>query len=229
MNVPFRGAPKALGVIATGEDPPGGDRMIPFVKAESLKALALGMPIVYHLSPTQTYPGRVADSPSNPGDGGHHIETDKHAFVTDAIDLGFMPPLAFLKPWRKAAISHRLAETSDRWHELWAERFERRRGLAVQSKIFPDAEQKLEVWFKDEVWKHGLKYQYYFRQNPGDGWNETLAKKAADFHLKAEAVSRSREWADKSYIFYSVAPKQRRFNSEFKGLANANSNLSRRS
>jgi hypothetical protein len=207
MNVPFRGAPKALGVIATGEDPPGGDRMIPFVKAESLRSLALGMPIVYHLAPTRSYPGRVAGSPSNPGSEGQHVEHDKHAFVADAIELGFMPPLAFVKPWRKPAISHRLAETADRWHALWAERFERRRALPVLSKMFPDAEQRVESWFKNEVQKNGLKYHYYFRQNPGDGWNETLAKRAADFHLQAEAVSTSGEWADKSYIFYSVAPK----------------------
>jgi hypothetical protein len=207
LNVPFRGAPKAMGVILTGKDPPGGgplNRMIPFVDADSLRALALGMPIVYHLAPSAAYPEQVAFTPNRPKGAPPSIEDDKRDLVTTAIDSGFLPPPRFIKASGLTAEQRaQLAATADKWHEYWGEAFERFRAQEVYAAVYPAGYAKYDGWFSRELRSRSLDDQFNARFI--GGWNDKLAEDAKVFHEESEAEARSGRWAKKAYIFYSVA------------------------
>lgn len=203
LNVPFRGAPKALGVILTGEDPPGGARMIPFVDADSLRALALGMPIVYHLAPSAAYDDRVAYTPNRPRTAAPSIEDDKRDLIAAAIEIGFMAPPRFVKAFGLSPEDRALlAATADKWHQYWAEAFERYRAQDLYEAVYPTGHPKRDGWFTDELRSRGLEAQFAARFV--GGWNTELAERARRFHEESEEVARSGHWKAKAFVFYSV-------------------------
>jgi hypothetical protein len=205
MNVPFRGAPKALGVALTGKDPIGGgfmSRMIPFIDPDSLSSLALSMPIVYHLASSNAYGEQIAFTPDRGGGAPTSVEKDKDALITAALQAGLTPP-QFVKA---AGLSDEeragLAMTADEWHAYYREAFERHRAQEIYAAVFPHGLPKREGWFKAEMKARGLELQFAARST--GGWNRELAARAQKFHEESEAIARSGAWADKAYVFYSL-------------------------
>jgi hypothetical protein len=203
ISVPFLGAPKALSVILTGQDPPGGDRMIPIVSADSLRDVALSMPIVYHLAPSAEYPMRAAFTPNRPPDAVASIEDDKRDLVETALDAGFMPRPRFVRASRGSAAERaQLAASADSWQSFWAEASERQRAQDLYDAMFLRGHPQRDAWLPNELRSRDLEAQYAARV-PG-GWNTELAARAAQFHRESQEVGASEAWAEKSYVFYSV-------------------------
>jgi hypothetical protein len=206
LNVPFLGAPKALGVILTGQDPPGGDRMVDLVQPESLSALSLGMPIVYHLAPTANFPGRVAITPHRPFSESPSIELDKSDLVNAAIDCGFLLPASYVSPIGLSASTRGiLAARADAWYKLTREAHERSRAREVYKHVFPGLDRKYDDWHTEQLALRRLEDQFAARSK--GKWNVELANRARVFHAEAESVARDSHWEDKAFIFYSVAEK----------------------
>jgi hypothetical protein len=202
LNVPFRGAPKALSVILTGEDPPGGQRMIPIIEASSLRAMALSMPIVYHLAPSAAYPDRVAFTPLRDAKDPRAIEEQKSDLVGFAIKTGFLPPPQFVKAAGLTLEQRALvAASSDRWHRFWHEAHERGRAATLS----PWDEKNLADWTQAEMRRRDLTLQDTARV--AGTWNGHLAERARKFHEESEAIAASGKWKDKAFIFYSVSPQ----------------------
>jgi len=205
ISVPFLGAPKALSVILTGQDPPGGDRMILFVTAESLRDGALSMPIVYHLAPSAAYPERVAFTPSRPAGAPPSGEEDKRDLIETAIDAGFRPRPRFVQASAGGdAERAALAGSADSWHAFWAQASERLRAQELYDAMFPRGHAQRDAWLPQELRARGLEGQYAVRM-PG-GWNAQLAARAEQFHRESLEIDRSEAWAEKAYVFYSIAP-----------------------
>jgi len=203
ISVPFLGAPKALSVILTGQDPPGGDRMILFVTADSLRDMALSMPIVYHLAPSAAYPERVAFTPNRPSGSRDSIEEDKRDLVESAISVGFRPRPRFVRASGDSnAERARLAASADSWHSFWAQASERLRAQELYDAMFLRGHTQRDAWMPFEVRSRGLEGQYAARV-PG-GWNTELAARAEQFHRESQEIGRSEAWAEKAYVFYSI-------------------------
>jgi hypothetical protein len=202
LSVPFNGAPKALPVLMTGLAEPEGDKMLPMLTPETLVAISLVMPIVYHLATTSDYGYRPASSPARPSPATPDREGDKAAFVAAALDAGLMP-----RPWfvsatvTKQADRENLARGADEWHKLVRELWERTSGLSVLSPA--SASYGVTKWFDNEIDRRGLRYQYDARQVAG-GWNATLAARAKDFHQKS-ITAITGVWKHRSAIFFGIA------------------------
>jgi hypothetical protein len=203
ISVPFLGAPKALSVILTGQDPPGADRMIVFVTADSLRDGALSMPIVYHLAPSAEYPERVAVTPRS-GDASSSIEADKRDLIETAINAGFRPRPRFVQAAGSDAERAQLAASADSWHSFWVQASERLRAQELYDAMFPRGYDQRDGWLPNEIRSRGLEAQYAARA-PG-GWNAELAARAAQFHRESWEIGRSEAWAEKAYVFYSLDP-----------------------
>jgi hypothetical protein len=204
LSVPFSGAPKALPVLMTGLQEPEGKRMIPMLVPETLFAISLVMPIVYHLATTEDYAYRPASSPSRnfkATDYKKDHEADKASFVTDALDAGLMP-----RPWFvKASVAdpdlrRRLAIGADDWHKLVRELAERTNGLSLIQAT--NNSWTATNWFTTEIQRRGLQYQYDARRM--GGWNATLAGRARDFHQKSLSAIAG-VWKQRSAIFFGIA------------------------
>jgi hypothetical protein len=201
LSVPFNGAPKALPVLMTGRTEPHGERMIPFLVPETLFAISLVMPIVYHLATTPDYGYRPASSPNRPPGAPRDHEGDKAAFVSDALDAGLMP-----RPWFvKASVSdpdlrRRLALGADEWHKLVRELAERTNGRSLVQAT--NSSWAVTDWFTNEIQRRGLQYQYDARTL--GGWNATLATRAKDFHRKSTSAITG-VWKQRSAIFFGIA------------------------
>ena len=206
LSVPFNGAPKALPVLMTGLQEPVNnpsifDRMIPFLVPESLVAVSLVMPIVYHLATTTDYGYRPASSPTRPDKAPPDREGDKAAFVTDALDAGLMP-----RPWFvKASVTdptqrRTLALGADAWHQLVRELAERTDGRSLVQAT--NNSWAVTTWFTNEIQRRGLQYQYDARRI--GGWNVTLAARARDFHQKSISAITG-VWKQRSAIFFGIA------------------------
>jgi hypothetical protein len=201
LSVPFDGAPKALPVLMTGLQEPEGSRMIPFLVPESLVAVSLAMPIVYHLATTGDYAYRPASSPSRPAGAQEDREADKAGFVTDALDAGLMP-----RPWfvrasvTDPALRRRLALGANDWHQLVRELAQRTNGLSVVEAT--NGSYAVTRWFTSEVERRGLKYQQDARQ-PG-GWNAALANRAKSFH-QSSTQAITDPWNQRSCIVWGIS------------------------
>ncbi|MEO8184045.1 MAG: hypothetical protein ABI895_34935 [Deltaproteobacteria bacterium] len=205
ISVPFLGAPKALSVILTGQDPPGGDSMIYFVSADSLRDGALSMPIVYHLAPSAAYPGRAAFTPSRPTGASPSIEDDKRDLVETAISAGFRPRPRFVQAGRRSAAERALlAASADSWHTFWERASERLRAQELYDAMFPRGHAQRDAWMANELRSGGLEHQYAARG--AGGWNVELAARAEKFHRESLEIDRSEAWAEKAYVFYSIDP-----------------------
>jgi hypothetical protein len=207
LNVPFRGAPKAMGVLLTGQDPPGGDPMVPIVDADSLRNVALSMPIVYHLAPATAYGERVAISPTRPASASADVSKDKRAFVGAAIECGIRSPPTFVKKGLAAAEASAIAADSDRWHEFWNEAAEYRRAEAAYKLTFPDGWPAYDGWLDQETSRADNQRQADARV--AGGWSDGLAKTAQDFHDASEKIASGAKWKDRAFVFYSVHPQLR--------------------
>ena len=210
LSVPFNGAPKALPVLMTGLKEPSErgwwplNRMIPFLVPETLVAISLVMPIVYHLATTSDYGYRPASSPSrNCHAKGYasDLEADKAGFVTDALDAGLMP-----RPWFvKASVGEparrqKVAEGADGWHQFMRDLDERTNDRSLIQAT--NNSWAVTDWFTKEIQRRGLQDQYDARR-PG-GWNATLAARAKDFHAKSlKAITGV--WKERSAIFFGIA------------------------
>jgi hypothetical protein len=210
INVPFRGAPKALAVILTGCDPPYGggflSRMIPFVDPDSLRAISLTMPIVYHLAPSAALGTRPATTPDRPVAAPVDVEADKDSFITAAIESGLIsnrmvvPSASGLSSVQRAVQAARAED----WHRFWNEYAERERGRALYQATegtAPTATHR--AWFGTEIAARALQDQLAARGTMV-GWSQTLAKQAADFHRTSEAVAAGGKWASKAFVFFSI-------------------------
>ncbi len=202
MNVPFRGAPKPLSVIPTGRDPLTGGSMIPFVTPHSLRAICLTAPIVYHLSASPTYPDPIfiVKKPSGvqPFTG---LQAEKE-WVTLAIAKGFMPGRKVIPA--KASLSsderRALAMGADDWAKYWDDRWERLRGRLLIGWARP---KEVDGWEARERTKRKMDAQDAVREE--QGWSDVLSDRAGAFHKKCEEMAKEGKWADRSFIFYSVA------------------------
>jgi pimeloyl-ACP methyl ester carboxylesterase len=116
-NVPFRGAPKALGVCLTGCDPPGGERMIPIIgpSPNSMRNAAPSLPIVYHLAPSNWFSLPVAEWE---GIGARTREEEKAGLMIYAVQTGicFPPPSV-----KKAPFDLKKCEALALGSEYWGE------------------------------------------------------------------------------------------------------------
>ncbi len=186
LSVPFSGAPKANAVLLTGLDAPEGNRQIPFIVPESLVAVSLSMPIVYHLNTSPAYAHRPCTSPSRPPGAGLDIEADKAAFVTDALAAGLMPRPWVVKADLATAADHRqrLALAAQKWHELISELYDRVGGRVLMHAI--SNSWGAVNWFQTEVTNRGLQWQKDVRAPLG--WNAYLAGRARDFHAKSRTA-----------------------------------------
>lgn len=207
LSVPFNGAVKALPVLMTGlqepkQNPGYLDRMIPFLVPESLVAVSLVMPIVYHLATTKDYRYRPASSPDRPPGAGIDPEADKSAFVKAALDAGLMP-----RPWpvKKSVTNYddrqNLAQGADEWHKLVAELAWRTNGLNLLNETaggWSDV-----YWFEAEIKRRNLQFQHDNR-NPPSGWNTTLAWRANAFHEKSKTAITG-VWKQRTAIFFGIA------------------------
>jgi hypothetical protein len=212
LNVPFRGAPKALSVFLTGCDPPGGSPMIPFIDAYSLRNIASCAPIVYHLAPSFAFPTPVAEIPGGirPGPGLDR-EREKSAFVDAAPQSGIY--------FFRRAVDHspdsieeraQVAAGADAWSSFLDEAGTHQSGRALYQKVADDAKanntsspwaSKFVEFVPREIASRKLEFQNVRRGIMG--WNVELAGKAQAFHEASEAVAAKGAWADKAFIFYS--------------------------
>lgn len=206
LNTPFRGAPKAMGVILTGQDPPGGPPMIPLiVDPVSLRNVALSMPIVYHLSPSNAYKERVALSPDRPAsNSATDVAADKRAFVNAAIDRGVRPEGTFVKSGLGKGWTTALAGDADRWHAFWNEASERQRAEAAYRLEWPSGWPAFDGWLSEQEARADNQRQVQYRVS--GRWNDALARAAQNFHDESEKIANGRKWKDRAFVFYSVHP-----------------------
>ena len=201
LSVPFSGAPKAGAVLLTGLDAPHGNRQIPVLIPESLVAVSLSMPIVYHLHTSGKYNHRPSTSPSRPPGQSRDAEADKAAFVKDALIAGLMP-----RPWMVRAelatapdLRQRLALDARRWHELIAELHERIGGVSLLHAV--SLSWTHVNWFENEIKARNLQEQKSMRQPAG--WSPYLAARAKAFHDKSEKAVTG-VWKERSAIFWGA-------------------------
>lgn len=206
MNVPFRGAPKALSVMLTGCDPPGGDSMIPFITKQSLSNIALAAPIVYHLAPSYAYPFPVADYPPATGVGHSQRDIEKSALIDAAVKAGIYSARKVVSASRVTDKAQRqaIALEADKWAEYWDEYSLWQRARSMYEQFNPGRDNPFFKWPERELASRGLAAQSAARELTG--WNVTLADNAFRFHKASEAAAATGKWAKKSYIFYSKIP-----------------------
>jgi hypothetical protein len=214
LNTPFRGAPKALSVVLTGQSTPGGADMIPLlVDSKSIQVIALSMPIVYHLAPSAAYPGRVAVSPNRPAIEGYDVELDKSELIAAAIDCEFMAVPAFVDASTPDSDRGALAATADQWHNFQLAAHERKRAQPAYEVNPPiDYTQRFGGWYARQLERGYLKQQQASRSK--GGWNTQLAEAARKFHEESEALARSGDWGDRAFIFYSLCEAETTLNVE---------------
>jgi hypothetical protein len=205
LNVPFRGAPKALSVFVTGCDPPGGDPMIPIVDAKSLCNIAPCAPIVYHLAPSFAFRTPVADIPGGiPAGTGDIREREKAAFIKAAAERGiYFLKYAVSKAPQTIEARAQIALGADDWNKFLDEAAIHRSGEAAYSGGMKgsDAAAKHRAFVPNEIARRNLSFQQ--SQRSAVGWNDLLAGRAMQFHKTSEANAASGKWADKAFIFYS--------------------------
>jgi lecithin:cholesterol acyltransferase len=216
LNVPFRGAPKALGVILTGCDPPDGNfshRMIPFIQPKSLVYLCPCAPIVYHLAPSFAFPTPVAEIPGGipPFDPNKNLpaeirEREKVALIIAAEDrdIYFARGLASIPPNALSSVRPELASGADAWSKLLDDFNIHRRGQAAYDKLGGAPAQKFNDFLDDEAQSRGLGFQR-FRRSGFDtgGLVPSFLDRAKAFHKSSEEIAKSGKWKDKAFIFYS--------------------------
>lgn len=204
LSVPFAGAPKAGSVLLTGRVQPGGDNQIPFIVPESLVAISLSMPIVYHLHTSAQYGHRPSTSPSRPPGASLDNEADKEAFVTDALAAGLMPRPWIVKASAATAPDHRqrLALGAQQWHQLVDDLHQRTSGHSLVHAV--EGAWGRVKWFEDEVKKRNLKGQMDVRAPLG--WNTYLAGRAKAFHEKSVAAVTG-PWKSRAAIFWGSCKK----------------------
>jgi hypothetical protein len=206
LNVPFRGAPKAMGVFLTGCDPPGGDSMIPIVTSASLRAISPAAPIVYHLAPSFKYPEWLADIEGKRPPGGP--EKEKAALVEGAIERGGYYPRMVVDPGKASSPDKRkeLAKGADDFSKYWDEYEIWAYAAAPYDKVFSNGVSDYHKWPARHLkGKDELKAQADCRLK--QGWSEKLAENARKFHEESEKAAATGKWKDKAYIFYSKAEK----------------------
>jgi hypothetical protein len=203
VDVPFRGAPKALGVALTGCDPPGGGPMIPFIDPKSMVSIAVTEPIVYHLAPSSKFPGPVISTPDYPNGCGGDIEKEKASLLDSAADRGMYSPRYAVDP-AKASNRINLGKFANQWADFWdslADWYHARPAFkkGLNAPTFAQFESnQLDPLFSDPI----LKEQYESRT--AMKWSSYLAGRAKAFHEASERLAASGAWASKAYLFYST-------------------------
>lgn len=202
MNTPFRGAPKALSVMLTGCDPPGGGSMIPFITAKSLRDIIIAAPIAYHLAPSYKYPDNVVElpgqSPNTTPAGKPDIEKQKSELIAIAANLLIYGKRKVVESGKG---SQAIAAGSDEWAEYWDEHVEWERAKAFYDSLFPGGLPEFHDWPKKTLASRGLQSQDSARVLMG--WSNVLGGKARAFHESSESAAASGAWASKAFIFYS--------------------------
>lgn len=232
-NVPFRGAPKALGVFLTGCDPPGGDRMIKIVGPNSMRNIAPSMPIVYHLAPSNSYSSPVAEG-EGIWKGARTREEEKAALMNYAVQTGiYFPRPSVKKAPFSLAECERLAMGSEYWGKFVDELTVRMAARTAFSAVGGAAAIKFFDWAPNRIlsdpalilqimerlpdlWNRFTGGTNKFNAGTMTGrqfieawleeakpWNEKLAEKARVFHQESETAAAKGAWAEKAYIFYS--------------------------
>ncbi len=199
VNVPFRGAPKALGVILTGCDPPGGDPMIPLIDPPSLVSIATTEPIVYHLAPSASFPSSVIQVP---GGCENDREKEKAKLLEVAVQCGMWIQRAVVVP-EQADDRVKLGLGAAQWADYWDRLGDWSHARIAFLKWNVDEcaaldQAQLKPLESDPV----LKSQGEARKPIG--WNTVLAEAAREFHAASEAAAGKDGWAPKTYIFYST-------------------------
>jgi hypothetical protein len=205
MNVPFRGAPKPMAVIPTGQDPMGGESMIPIIDPRSLRSIALSAPIVYHLSVSEAYDEKIFFLKGEKGQAeGFSGPTAVKKWVELAIENQLMPNRKVVTPRADLSLEKRqaLAFDADTWAQYWDDRFARRRGRTILEWARPGEK---DGWEERELSRRKLQAQNSARVE--QGWSDALAERAAQFHAACEKVGREGVWKDRAFIFYSVGKK----------------------
>jgi hypothetical protein len=205
LSVPLSGAPKAGAVLLTGREVPFGTAQIPIIAPETLKSIALSMPIVYHLHTSATYGFRPATTPDRPPGSPPDIEADKKSLVDTAIESGFysQPRLVGSKVATKPANRLALALSSREWNRLLDEYNERINGSVVEHTLAARAQH--EDWFEDEIRRRGLAFQRDART--AMGWNAVLAANAKTFHQQSRAIMEGSAWKEKTFLFWGSCQK----------------------
>jgi hypothetical protein len=208
LNVPFRGAPKALSVMVTGRDPPGGDPMIPGMDPYSMLAIAPTAPIVYHLAPSAKYPTPVAQILPDgiPPGPLPDREREKAALIDAALRRGILHPAApVCVPLDSLEERLAVADGADDWNDFvrWRNRhsdgdalyqYESERGGSVGETHFSLPAKKLA---------ESAALQLQAARRISMAWSTELAKQAQTFHETSERIAAGGTWAEKAYIFYT--------------------------
>ena len=194
LNVPFRGAPKALSVFVSGRDPPGGDPMIPGMDAHSMLAIAPTAPIVYHLAPSAKYPTPVVEILPDGVPAGPlpDREREKAALIDAALRRGILHPVApVCVPLGSLEERLSVANGADDWNDfvLWRNRhsdgdalyrYESEKGGSVGETHFSLPAKKIAE-------SASLLLQTARRISMS--WSADLAKQAQTFHDTSESVA----------------------------------------
>ena len=223
-DVPFRGAPKALGVFLTGCDPPGGKPMVDIIDKNSMRNVASNMPILYHLAPSNSFPSPVAG-----GDWVHGTltrEEEKASLMSSAVETGIYFPRPAVKkaPWLYTECEA-LAEGCESWGKFVDELTVRMAAREAFTRVGGWYAAKFFYWAPQEILDRSLILQIEARLpelwkefsagkmtgrrfieawiEQTEPWNKKLADNARVFHEKSEDAARSGAWAEKAYIFYS--------------------------
>src|SRR5262249_35095342 len=163
---------------------------IPFIKPESLQAIVLTAPIVYHLSPSRQYPWPVADSPSSPMVDVGRV-TEKASLINDGIRAGVRPEHAAIAPGSETPSDtdkdarRQIALKADAWNAVWRDRWAGRSAAAVQDLLVPGTRAKRRAELEAVLKAEGRTPQ---------GWSTPLANQAQAFHDAGDALAASGKW-----------------------------------
>jgi hypothetical protein len=204
IDVPFRGAPKALSMVLTGCESPGGDPGIPFIEPSSLVDIALTEPVVYHLSPSMYYPEPVAILPGiAPG----NREEEKEKLIEMATKCGIYYERSIVNS-ALAVNRSSLALHASNWNTFWSDLQSWNSAAPVYRKaLTPAAFEQYEntqlTAAKQDCKLSDAHFAAESVVRAPLGWNQKLAQKARDFHAICETQLGDANWSEKAYIFYA--------------------------
>jgi len=207
MNAPFRGAPKAIGVMLFGGAPPVKgwySEMMPppLIDPNSMIHVSANLPIVYYLAPSNAYPdvvSTVSDSlrsrvstfkpPAN-------RDVEKENMVNVAISTGVYHPVRSVPASTIQVDRAKLAIGAAEWHTAWWDC-----GRRDAYGVFWDQTELQKYNRRILARNENLRLQDSLRSPMPTGWNQTIAGRAAKFHEQSESdIGQS---TVELYIFWS--------------------------
>lgn len=190
VNVPFRGAPKALAAFLLGADYNAQTKqyesLLPFLNQWSTASIAPTLPIVYFLAPSEAFSHAVTVYALEEDDR----EAEKEGLAILARRYGVDYRLRPVKSGLDSSTRQQLAHSADEWHEYkqrkevpdsYTEIIENTLHPSKRSgKTSHDPEQGLD--------KSKLDFQRRYRKEPHkqSDWSKTIAAEAQKFHKKSE-------------------------------------------